>query len=285
MTNFFSEKTRSIIRNVIIIVFTYPYSMVGYLLRKKTYANIQSLCLFIGYPRSGHSLIGAIIDAHPNAVISQELDFVKLYNWGFSMGQLYFLIEQNAKRIASKGRNNSGYSYEIEGLWQGTKKDIRVIGDKKGGLSTKRFIKKNNISQIQNQIPLKFIHVVRNPFDNIATMIKKDKPYTFKGAFQEYQANALFIESLIMSENHSIYTVFHEDLIQNPHEFLKKMCAYLQIPFFEDFADKTNKIIFATVHKSSKNYSYTETEIKQIYKLIDEVTFLKNKKYTFEKQL
>ena len=51
----------------------------------------------------------------------------------------------------------------------------KVIGDKKGG-STSNFLKDpdkmNILEEIGQvvQVPIKFIHVTRNPFDNIATM-------------------------------------------------------------------------------------------------------------------
>ena len=52
----------------------------------------------------------------------------------------------------------------------------QVIGDKKGGGTANALRNKNHWSvlyEIQEvlQIPIKFIHVIRNPFDNIATIM------------------------------------------------------------------------------------------------------------------
>lgn len=50
----------------------------------------------------------------------------------------------------------------------------QVIGDKKGGRTTRLLASNNNLlgnmSKTVN-LPIKIIHVVRNPFDNIATMV------------------------------------------------------------------------------------------------------------------
>ena len=53
---------------------------------------------------------------------------------------------------------------------------LKVIGDKKGGktaaiLQDRR--KMNVLEEIHQvvQVPMKFIHVIRNPFDNISTMV------------------------------------------------------------------------------------------------------------------
>ena len=50
------------------------------------------------------------------------------------------------------------------------------MGDKKGGKTTRQLFHKENqeaLKQIQQvlKIPLKFVHVIRNPYDNIATML------------------------------------------------------------------------------------------------------------------
>ena len=52
---------------------------------------------------------------------------------------------------------------------------FQVIGDKKGGKTTK-FLSKKQWGELTEEVldeinlPLRLIHMVRNPFDNIATM-------------------------------------------------------------------------------------------------------------------
>ena len=38
----------------------------------RMYDDLQAFCLFMGYTRSGHSLVGACLDAHPEAAIAHE---------------------------------------------------------------------------------------------------------------------------------------------------------------------------------------------------------------------
>lgn len=54
----------------------------------------------------------------------------------------------------------------------------QVIGDKKGGKTTNQLKKLINVKALEEikqvvEIPMKFLHVVRNPYDNIATMLVK----------------------------------------------------------------------------------------------------------------
>ena len=56
------------------------------------YQDIEKYCMFIGYPRSGHSLVGSLLDAHPYMLIAHELDALRYIQVGFSKKQLYHLI-------------------------------------------------------------------------------------------------------------------------------------------------------------------------------------------------
>ena len=44
---------------------------------RKLYDGIRTFVLFIGYGRSGHSLVAAILDAHPKIVIAHEFDVLR----------------------------------------------------------------------------------------------------------------------------------------------------------------------------------------------------------------
>ena len=53
---------------------------------------------------------------------------------------------------------------------------LKVIGDKKGGRTSQILINPDKVSILEEirqvvQVPMKFIHVFRNPFDNIATIL------------------------------------------------------------------------------------------------------------------
>ena len=38
--------------------------------------GVEKYVFFAGYPRSGHSMIGSVMDAHPNMVIAHEYFFI-----------------------------------------------------------------------------------------------------------------------------------------------------------------------------------------------------------------
>ena len=59
---------------------------------EENFANIEKYCMFVGYPKSEHSLVGSLLDAHPNIVIAHELDALRYINRGFNKKQLFYLL-------------------------------------------------------------------------------------------------------------------------------------------------------------------------------------------------
>jgi len=94
--------------------------------------------MFVGYPRSGHSLIGSLLAAHPDMVIAHELDALRLPRLGFRRNQLYALILASDRSFTTAGRRRTGSDYTAPTRWRGTSRRLDVIGDKKGGQSTRR---------------------------------------------------------------------------------------------------------------------------------------------------
>ncbi|KAL9986836.1 hypothetical protein ACROYT_G001042 [Oculina patagonica] len=105
----------------------------------KLYDGVETFVMFIGYPRSSHSLVGAILDAHPEIIIPHEYDLIQ--NWGkyqsstlkqknMQKYQLFYDLHQLSREQAMFGiraaanstlleKNTYTYTYHIPGLWQG----------------------------------------------------------------------------------------------------------------------------------------------------------------------
>ncbi|MGH7966379.1 MAG: sulfotransferase, partial [Candidatus Binatia bacterium] len=64
------------------------------------FSQIETYCAFIGYPRSGHSIVGAMLDAHPQAVIAHEMGALHYVQVGFDRLRLYHLLLQNTRAQA-----------------------------------------------------------------------------------------------------------------------------------------------------------------------------------------
>jgi hypothetical protein len=97
-----------------------------------SFRQIESFCLFVGYPRSGHSLVGALLDAHPDAVLAHELIAHQHVLNGCSRDALYGRILARSFWFHWRGHRGV-YSYRVPAGWQGRWRQLRLIGDKRGG--------------------------------------------------------------------------------------------------------------------------------------------------------
>ena len=76
--------------------------------------------MFIGYPRSGHTLVRSLLDAHPNAIVANELDVIsKWQQWNTADKNKYFLFNQLYLNSIKTATVQHRYSYSVSGQWQG----------------------------------------------------------------------------------------------------------------------------------------------------------------------
>ena len=101
------------------------------------YDNVETFVLFVGYPRSGHSLVAAILDSHPEIIIPNEFDLLRKFNSSFMAAikdrnrrrlRIFFELHSKSRKQAmfqkrSSNYANGGYSYHIPGSLQGSYKN------------------------------------------------------------------------------------------------------------------------------------------------------------------
>ena len=150
-------------------------------LPEKVVSGVRLFVLFVGYPRSGHSIIASFLDAHPNVVMAHEFHvfrWIREANLDFSKSQLFNELFRSSYTNIDRSCTDKGYNLTVEGSWQGRYRDrIDVIGDKKGGRNSKlyskspeHFVEQYKKLQQVVSIPIRFIHCIRNPYDIISTM-------------------------------------------------------------------------------------------------------------------
>jgi hypothetical protein len=225
---------------------------------RKLFDGATNYCMFIGYPRSGHSLIGSLLDAHPNVIIAHELDALKFVEAGFDRDRLYQLLLDNSRRFSRKGREWTGYNYEVPGQWQGRFDKLLVIGDKKGGRSTLRLAENLELlHQLRKTVAtdVKFVHTIRNPYDNIATMyrraLEQDSNHPLSATVEDYfsrcEMNANLKERL---ENGAVFDVRHESFVEDPKFLLRELCGFLGLGYDQDYLEDCASVVFTSSHKS-----------------------------------
>ena len=109
-------------------------------------------------------------------VISHELDAVRYIRHGFRRSQLFSLILQRDQHFGTMGRTWSGYKYDIPDQFQGRFERLRVLGDKRARSSALQIAERPELlDRLRREagVPIRVLHVTRNPFDNIATEARR----------------------------------------------------------------------------------------------------------------
>ena len=253
--------------------------------------GIKTFVFFLGHSRSGSSIVASLLDAHPHIVIAHEIDiFEKIlnptsYESIADKSLMFNTIWRNSYYSFRKGHRRSrdakkGYTLQVEGQYQGAYQSyIRIIGDKKAG-KTARLLASNHtewnkvFKKLRSVvgIPIKVFHCIRNPYDNIATMIIDDAVnhgslnYTTIGKVRVSHENYTFdskeIEDHIDEyfENYKavddvkskldILQIHNYDLIVNPRKAIREMCDFLRVSCSENYLDTCAHKVFKVLSKS-----------------------------------
>lgn len=101
----------------------------------KAYGHVKAILFFIGYPRSRHSLLGSLLDAHPHMVVSDETMAFSRWKsnpskWTGSIYSYYDSMFRASERAIQRGRRShvfdgsvvnksTSYGYYVPNQWQG----------------------------------------------------------------------------------------------------------------------------------------------------------------------
>jgi hypothetical protein len=210
------------------------------------FAAVERFCLFVGYPRSGHSLVGALLNAHPEVVIAHELDVAPLVLAGIGRDRLYGRIVARARWFHLRG-DRSNYDYRVPGGAQGTFTRLRVIGDKRGGAVTRALASNPDLLERLRSltgVPLRLVHVVRNPFDNVAAIARWHE-LSLPDAADFYFAHCDTTRELdALCQPGELLTIRHEAMLADPAATLPTLCEFVGVAAEESYVARCRAIVF-----------------------------------------
>jgi hypothetical protein len=248
---------------------TYLRSAVDGRRLREDFAAVRSFVIFVGYPRSGHSLVGALLDAHPNVLVAHELDVLKYAALGYSREQLFALLVRNEQaRVAGGHVSSTGYGYAVPGQWQGGYQRLEVIGDKKGGRSTIQLGRDPGLLDLLGtrvEVPLRIVHVVRNPHDVIATMFRRRKDRTLAQQVDAFFGLAGTVEVVRRRRDPSLFHEIHlEDLIADPPTALRGLCTFVSVPAEDGYLEACGRIVFPSPRRTRDAAPWTPDVLSEV---------------------
>jgi hypothetical protein len=232
-------------------------------------AGLAGVVVFVGHPRSGHSLVGALLDAHPDMVVAHEADLLKYVAAGFRRDQLIaLLVRRERARVAAGHISGSGYSYAVPGQWQGRYRRLTVIGDKKGGRTTVRLAEDPGLLDRLGdavRVPVRLVQVIRNPWDNIATMARRAPRRSLADHVDTYFSLAATVDDVRAGvPADRFHAVRHEDVVADPRAMLAGLCRYLGVPVEPDHLDACAAVVFPQARRTRGDVDWTDALLARV---------------------
>jgi hypothetical protein len=238
--------------------------------------GVRCYCMFIGYPRSGHSLVGSIVNAHPNALIAHELDALRYVQSGLvGRDLLYSLILRRDHEFAEAGRIWTGYDYSVPGQKQGSFDELLVIGDKRGGGSTRRLrAHPELLTRLEGlvEVDVRMVHVIRDPFDTIASMHRRGGQ-ALETSIDRFFESCATNASIKARDPAAVLDVRLESLVASPLEIVRGLIEFLGLDASSSYLESCAGIVFGAPKQ-------TRTSTDWPTHLVDEVR-LRAQRYEF----
>jgi hypothetical protein len=265
-------------------VWRYAQSYVGQLTDGDAFREARTYCLFLGHARSGHSIVGALLDAHPRIVLADEFDALEYLDKHFSKAQILYLSSKIARDQArrnrvKRGRAGSTYSYLVPGQWQGRSPGATVVGASHAGESVRRLdgdpTLLGRFEQRMRPMDVRFVHVVRNPYDNLATMMLR-RGRSFDNAFEHYFSNWDSLVRLRATLDPSrVATLRHEDLLEAPQDALTRLCEFLGVPAPSDYLEACAGILYRKPSRSRDSIEWTPERRRRVEEKVEQIELLR----------
>ena len=231
-------------------------------LRART-GRFGTFVIFAGYPSSGHTLVGSILNSHPKCVIANELDAMFYLHNGVPRDRLVSAILRHEVRFDRRNRKNAkGYSYRFPGDRLVDKSGVQVLGDKKGFPTARRFAKHPwLVETVQREmgVPIKVVHVVRDPAALLGSFCKSGVSVEMASIRLREMANFV-CQTRRLFDDKSWHTIHFEDLLTEPRQTLTRLLAFLDLEADASFLDGVEPNLFATVPRPDQHQPWsTET--------------------------
>ena len=208
---------------------------------------------FIGEGRSGHTIVSAILDSHPNVRLAEEQKYItKWVRDGWSKEKII-----KATKACGHGKERKLKALPGSLTWE---EPLLAMGDK-CGWDAVNLIRKHGCGPtiLDNfvkhmKMEVKVIHTIRNPYDNISAWLNSPKYQRQFGTGNELYRMSLrryarFYSTAAPLLEHHRFDLYNEELIDNPNRVLCGLCAYLEIPVVEPWLSNAVGSLFKRPHE------------------------------------
>lgn len=243
--------------------------------------EVDHVLHFAGFARSGHSVIASLLNAHPDMVVAHRARLMRYANAGVRGRPLRAMPLVADRRFEARGRVGSKrYDYTVPGQWQGRYRRLAVVGDSDSASGT-LIVRPGAFATLLDRIdrPVKVISVVRNPFDNIATLSRRNRMTIDEAAAEYFDRARTIVGMTDLVPAARWLEIRQEDVIADPHGSLRAMCSFLGVDAPDDYLDACAGVLFRRPNRSRTTVEWPAGTIASIEERAAAVPFLEGYRF------
>ncbi len=244
---------------------------VGGFRHRRALGEVETFFLVLGYARSGSTLVGSLLNAHPNMVVAHEADILRYVHTGVSRRQLFAILLERDRQFGHIDRQWHGFGYSVPGGSQGRFTTLRVVGDKHAGRATRRLGRDPELLgrlRALVRVPIRVLHVTRNPFDNIAS-IAQSRSLALSDAIDVYEKLSIMADGvrsrLAPSE---LLDLSYESVVADPAGRLSDICTFVGVEAPADFLEACSAMVQPNVSARRRRAEWSLEERRRVDELI-----------------
>jgi hypothetical protein len=225
---------------------SYWQSLVPALVYRQAFRDVRTYALFVGNPHSGCALVASLLNAHRHTLIAHDTNTLDLVQRRFTRSQLFWLLQSRDSAFEQAGRHSTGYDYCVRGQWQSRNENLLVVGGHHPATTRTLGERTDLLRQLRKtvRVPVKIVHVVRNPLDCIASLHRRER-LPLAEAVEHYLENSAINRWLAHTSPDGVHTMHLEDLVQRPATRLSELCGFLELDAPADYLRACGKSMFA----------------------------------------
>ncbi len=238
----------------------------------RDFRDLERFLFFVGYPHSGSSLVGSLLNSHPEVVVSHEADVLRYVKPGIPRTLLFEMVLEGDRRFEGIGRRWMDIDYGFVGTCQGAFVRLRVVGDKKAQRSARRVHEDPAILDRLRRtvgVPIRVLHIARNPFDNITSMRRRPEvPLT--EVIDHYRGVAEAVDVVRSHLDASEFlSVRYESVVADPGARMAEICRFIGVDAPEAYRAICRCIIHPAGGRSRDRMEWPPEARRQVEGLID----------------
>ncbi len=238
---------------------------------RRAFRDVERFFFLVGYPRSGSTLIGSLLNAHPEMVIAHEADSLRYVRPGITRNQLFAILLERDREFAALERRWNGFDYSLPGLDQGRFTRLRVIGDKHAGRAARRLRDEPGLLdrlRAVADVPIRVLHVTRNPFDNIAS-IARNRELPLAQAIEIYGDLGVAVDGArALLSREELLDLSYESILSDPGGGISAILRFIGIGASAEYVTSCASLVDRGGRRGRATLEWSTDERRQVEEIV-----------------